>query len=672
MKLKSKLLVSLIILIIFPLITGIGITYYNIRNSINIIDEQKAYDNLQSVSNYMNFIVDNHKNSYSSWTPWDDFYNAIAQKDTDWIKNNIFSVIKEDTNNEAVAVINADGTMLSEENVPSEWKNINFKDFNLFKSLTKDTPCVSGLEMTSDGLYIVSITKVVKEDDTNFSNFDGFTLYARKIKNSTTVDGHIKKGLIDLCKDITGVDITLKLDNGTVLSTGKNNMAVNLKSSDFKNNEIKLVKKNLGNSIDIQTEKVLTDVEGKPIGIISVETKSTAGVTALSELAKDSAVLILILLLSVIIVSLVIINIGLKPLKIMIDEFNEIASGDLTASKKTVLLVNYLKKKDEIGDFARAFDRMKSNLRSMLLSVNKSVDIVAATSNTLTDISQNTSEAANETSSTIAEMAHGAAKLSDYAYSILNMMENTQTYINNGTNELSIAAGSIDKARNVASNSNKSMMEAVDYAATMSAGLNESSESIIKLKGHSSEIGSIVSTIRGITEQTNLLALNAAIEAARAGEYGRGFAVVADEIRKLSEESSIETKHIEKLVENIQFETDSAVKNIENNLNAFSKQVEFIKGGEAGLLNVVKNIDNTEKNSKKLEDIFNAIKENIDNTFVNIKKITESIADSAKDSEQLAAVSEEQLATFNQVTQSSQDLLKLAEVLESEMNKFKV
>ncbi|MBV7273818.1 hypothetical protein I6U48_12955 [Clostridium sp. PL3] len=672
MKLKSKLLISLLILIIVPLVTDIGITYFSIKNSINNIDEKRAYDNLDSVDNYINFIVNSHKNSYVAWTPWSDLYNAINEKDVDWINSNVSSSVKENTDNEIIMVMNSDGTVLSEDNAPDQWKNINLNNLNLFKSFANNTPCVSGLEMTSEGLYVVSIAKVVKDDDGNFSDCDGYIFYARKIKNSSTVDGHLNKGLIDLGKDIVGAEITLKLDNGVVISTGKNNMDVKYKSSDFKDSEVKISKKTLGNSIIIQTEKVLKDAEGKSIGVLSVESKNTIGIIALNQLAKNSIILVLILMVSVIVVSFVIINIGLKPIKIIIDEFNKIASGDLTTSIEEKMLEKYSNKKDEIGDFSRAFNLMKSKLQVMFSNINKSVDVVVDTSNTLSKIARTANQAASKTSSTIDNMTYEAIKQSECAASVLKMMESAQNQVNEGTNELFAAVDGVGKATNIVNSSNSSIMEAANYIDTMAKSLNRSSKSIVKLKNKSIEIVSIVSAIKGISEQTNLLALNAAIEASRAGEHGKGFSVVADEIRKLSEESSSEAENIEKLVSDIQEETDLTARTIENNLIDFNKQAELVKSGENGLKEAVGNINSTKENSIQLHKTLSIIKEYVDYTFIDIKKITESITDSTNNSEHLSSTFQEQLSIINQLSQSSQDLYRLADELSTEVKKFKI
>ena len=86
---------------------------------------------------------------------------------------------------------------------------------------------------------------------------------------------------------------------------------------------------------------------------------------------------------------------------------------------------------------------------------------------------------------------------------------------------------------------------------------------IQKLGERSDTIGSIINVIAEVADQTNLLALNAAIIAAQAGEHGQGFAVVAGEIRNLAERTSLATKEIAEIIENLQQGTSDAVTTIE-------------------------------------------------------------------------------------------------------------
>jgi methyl-accepting chemotaxis protein len=84
------------------------------------------------------------------------------------------------------------------------------------------------------------------------------------------------------------------------------------------------------------------------------------------------------------------------------------------------------------------------------------------------------------------------------------------------------------------------------------------------LEKQSEKIKLILNAIYKIATQTNLLALNAAIEAARAGDAGRGFAVVAKEVKELSANTSDLVKSISEIIEEINKETEYAVKQMES------------------------------------------------------------------------------------------------------------
>ena len=126
------------------------------------------------------------------------------------------------------------------------------------------------------------------------------------------------------------------------------------------------------------------------------------------------------------------------------------------------------------------------------------------------------------------------------------------------------------------------ILKTVEQMHSLSNQVGASSGQVEGLGEKTSQITSIVNTIKEIADQTNLLALNAAIEAARAGETGRGFAVVADEVRKLAERTAKSTGEISHMIGEIQTETRTVIDSMALSLSNVAEGVRLANdAGEA-------------------------------------------------------------------------------------------
>ncbi len=260
-------------------------------------------------------------------------------------------------------------------------------------------------------------------------------------------------------------------------------------------------------------EKEVTQINYEIDSLLQAINQSTANSVAASETHEQNAVTMNIILLITalfigLVLSFIMINLIVTPIKKTVELVTDIADGDLT---QTIVS----EQDDETGQMLRALSSMVTKLNEIISEIMSGSDNIAAASTQVSSSSQQLSQGANEQASSVEEIS--------------STMEQITTNIGQNTDN----AGQTEK-----------------IAHSAQKGIEEISVKSRETLDASKLIAEKINIVTDIAFQTNILALNAAVEAARAGDSGKGFAVVAAEVRKLAEKSKVAAEEIVELTRN--------------------------------------------------------------------------------------------------------------------------
>lgn len=366
----------------------------------------------------------------------------------------------------------------------------------------------------------------------------------------------------------------------------------------------------------------------------------------INQVLLSSIIIGLISLIISIILAYTVARIITSRIKIIATGLERVKDGDLTA-------VVQIKSNDELELLAQSVNVTVSNLKNMLLDIQKVASDVTDSSQVLADTAEQTRVSAEEVTRTAEEISKGAVEQAEEA-EISAHMTNT---LAQGIDELTSSTTYMNQLAQETTTSNRVGVDAVKGLRSKTEENDKATReieiSISELDNKSKEIGNILVTISSIAAQTNLLALNASIEAARAGEHGRGFAVVADEIRKLAENSKSATEDIQEIVSNIQKDTSQTV--------AIMHEVKMRSTEQSDAVNHVHEaFEKTSSNIQAIIDQINNITGFMQKMNEQKNNIVMSITNISSISEETAAASEEVTASMEQQTTSTDEVANLA------------
>lgn len=342
---------------------------------------------------------------------------------------------------------------------------------------------------------------------------------------------------------------------------------------------------------------------------------------------------------------------------------SEISEGNMAMKANT-------KSGDEFDVFGKSLNTMTDKLTDILQTATNIASSVKSDGERLKEMAQTTSTTSTQIRLSVSGIADGAVEQAHNIEQSSDQINNLGELMDNLVQSVEGLDSNALEMKNASEGASAILEELNESNHNMIDGIEKIAEQIQRTNVSVQEIKEAVSLISSIANQTNLLSLNASIEAARAGEAGKGFAVVATEIQQLADQSDKSADTIDVIITNLTRDFEETMNIMKNVKTATDKQLGKLEETKNQFKIVDTGISATRDETMMMKQAINEcndVRVGINSNMMNLAAISEeNAASSAETAEAMDKLND----TINDLLEDSENLNRISEELEENLNYF--